>query len=77
MGRPKSSSRQTVTVSPQGSSGSAPPAKVVIKDFSGLYTNYDASDIQVGAAQQQVNVIGERVGYLQVRGGFVRVLFRN
>lgn len=69
--------RQPITVEPLKSPGSPKPAMVVVKDFTGLYTNYDAADVQVGAAQQQVNVIGERVGYLNVRGGFVRVLFRS
>lgn len=50
---------------------------VIIKDFTGLYTNYDAADVQIGAAQVQLNVSGERVGYLQIRQGFVRVLFRS
>lgn len=64
-------------VRPHGSFGSPTPQQVVIKDAGGLYTNFDASDIQVGAAQQQVNVVGERTGYIQVRMGFVRVLFRS
>lgn len=64
-------------VSPNRSYGSRPPAGITIKDFTGLYTNYDAADVQVGAAQVQLNVTGERVGYLQVRQGFVRVLFHN
>lgn len=59
------------------SQGSAPPAKVVIKDFTGLSTNADSADLPEGAARQQVNVVGERVGYFQVRMGFVRVLFRS
>lgn len=64
-------------VDPQRSPGSPKPQQIVIKDFTGLYTNYDAADVQVGAAQQQVNVGGERPGYLSIRGGFVRVLFRS
>lgn len=69
--------RQPLTIKPLMSPGSPKPAMIVVKDFTGLYTNYDAADVQVGAAQQQVNVPGERVGYLQVRMGFVRVLFRS
>ena len=56
---------------------SPPPAKVVIKDFTGLSTNIDAADLPEGAARQQVNVVAERVGYFQIRMGFVRVKFRN
>ena len=81
MGRPRKSGGGggggLAAVKPRGSFGSPTPQQVVIKDAAGLYTNFDASDIQVGAAQQQVNVVGERVGYIQVRMGFVRVLFRS
>lgn len=69
--------RQPIAVEPMRSPGSPKPAMIVVKDFTGLYTNYDAADVQVGAAQQQKNVPCERVGYLAVRGGFVRVLFRS
>lgn len=77
MARTRGGSRQPMIVSQNGSLGSPDPRKIVVKDFNGLFTNYDGADIQVGAAQQQVNVPGERVGYLQCRMGFVRVLFRS
>ena len=59
------------------SQGSPTPAKVAIKDFTGLSTNADSADLPEGAARQQINVVGERVGYFQVRMGFVRVKFRS
>ena len=59
------------------SQGSPPPQKIVIKDFAGLSTNADSADLPEGAARVQVNVVGERIGYFQVRMGFVRVLFRS
>ncbi len=62
---------------PGGSPGSPKPVQVVIKSAAGLYTNYDPADIPIGAAQIQVNIKGESVGYIQARGGFVNVLFRN
>lgn len=57
--------------------GSLANKKVNIKDFTGLFTNFDPSDIAVGAARQQVNVTGERPGYLQGREGVVLVKFRS
>lgn len=57
--------------------GSPPTKKINIKDFTGLFTNFDPSDIAVGAARQQVNVTGERPGYLQCRQGVVLVKFRS
>lgn len=78
MARPKAGGfRQSLQVEPSRSPGSPKPVMVIIKDFTGLYTNYDAADVQIGAAQVQLNVSGERVGYLQIRQGFVRVLFRS
>lgn len=59
------------------SPGSPPRQKINIKDFTGLFTNFDPSDIAVGAARQQVNVTGERPGYLQARQGIVLVKFRS
>lgn len=69
--------RQPIQIEPLKSPGSPPPQTVVIRDFTGLYTNMDAADIPVGAAQQQVNVSAEQQGVFHVRGGFVRVLFRS
>ena len=77
MSKARSGAGRPTLVNPNASFGSPSPKGIVVKDFPGLFTNYDASDIQVGASQQQVNVPGERVGYLQVRMGWVRVLFRN
>jgi len=62
---------------PPQAGGSQKPNQVVIKDFTGLFTNYDPADIQVGAARDQVNVIGEKVGSFQVRAGYVRVKVRS
>ena len=77
--RPGSAGRNAAALSSSrpSSQGSPPPAKVVIKDFTGLSTNIDAADLPEGAARQQVNVVAERVGYFQIRMGFVRVKFRN
>ena len=62
----------------QGHAPGSPSAKKInIKDFTGLFTNFDPSDIAVGAARQQVNVTGERPGYLQCRAGVVLVKFRS
>lgn len=57
--------------------GSPANKKINIKDFTGLFTNFDPSDIAVGAARQQLNVTGERPGYLQGREGVVLVKFRS
>lgn len=80
MGRPRSGAGHittSISSSRPSSAGSPPPAKVVIKDFTGLFTNVDSADLPEGAAREQVNVVGERVGYFQVRMGYVRVLFRS
>ncbi len=54
-----------------------PIARVVIRDFAGLETNSDPSDVEPGKAKRQVTLTAERSGELRVRQGWARVKFED
>lgn len=48
-----------------------------IKDFSGMASNADPTDIPPGMSQVQINVSSIRRGQLEIRGGLRKVTFEN
>ena len=57
--------------------GQKPVARVIIRDFAGLETNADPSDIEAGKSREQVNLTAERSGELRPRMGWARVKFEG
>jgi hypothetical protein len=45
----------------------------VLKDFQGLVSDCDASDIPNGAMAEQMNMFSLQIGSLQPRGGLTEV----
>lgn len=48
-----------------------------IKEFTGMFSNYDPTDIPPGASRLQVNVQGYTKGVLEVRRGVRQVEFEE
>ncbi len=55
--------------------GLEPQTTVEIRDFSGMASNFDPSDIKPGNSQLQVNVNGLQRGQLEVRRGIRIITF--
>jgi hypothetical protein len=50
---------------------------VLIRDFRGMASNFDPSDIQPGTSQLQINVNGLKRGQLEVRHGLREIRFEE
>jgi hypothetical protein len=50
---------------------------LAIKEFQGMASNFDPSDLNPGVSQVQVNVCGLRKGTLEVRRGLREVTFQD
>jgi hypothetical protein len=46
-----------------------------IRDFQGMASNFDPTDIQPGVSQLQINVSGNQRGKLEVRQGLRELIF--
>lgn len=54
-----------------------PIARVQMRDFAGLVTNIDPSDVRPGTAREQVNVMSARPAMLETRPGFLPVQYED
>lgn len=52
-------------------------SNVPIRDFNGMASNVDPTDLKPGISQRQVNVNGLQRGQLEVRRGLRRVDFEQ
>jgi hypothetical protein len=55
----------------------APQRSVPIRDFQGMASNFDPTDLKPGVSRLQVNVNGYQRGRLEVRRGLRKVTFES
>ena len=54
-----------------------PQSRVEMRDFAGLVTNIDPTDVRPGTAREQVKVMSARPAMLEVRPGFQAVKYED
>lgn len=54
-----------------------PKQWIDIGDFPGLVTNADGGGVPPGAAEEQINLMSNRVGELTSRPGLIQVTFED
>lgn len=54
-----------------------PQSRVEMRDFAGLVTNVDPSDVRPGTAREQINVMSARPAMLEVRQGYQPVQYED
>lgn len=54
-----------------------PKNLLAIKDFQGMGSNFDPTDLNPGVSEVQINVNGFRRGQLEVRRGLREITFED